>query len=160
MLLGAISLTSCKPTEKNYKAAYDAALGKREAVKADIEENMAVGPLQQVDGPQLKVVDGVEVYLLNKIIKPDVEGKNLTGQYNVAVGCYKMNTNCKAQAEALRQEGYDAFPAKDPEDMYYTIAGSFPDLAEAVKFYKEYQKNKNRVYVGLPDAPIIIFSPI
>lgn len=152
-------LPSCKPTEKGYKSAYDAALGKREALKADIDVDLPDGALQSVDGPQLKEIDGVKVYLLNQRISPVEEGVSLPESYNVAIGSYKMNTNTKAQAQALKEEGYNAFSAKDTEGMYYTIAGSFPSLSEAVKFYQEYKAGKDRVYVGLPNSPVIIYSP-
>lgn len=159
-LITLTALTGCKPTEKNYKSAYDAALGKREAAMADIDVNIPEGTLQQVDGPQLKEVDGVKVYLLNRRLKPEGEGISLPARYNVAVGTYKMNTNCIAQSVALKEEGFQAFAAKDSEGEYYTIAGSFPTLTEAVTFYKKYEAGKNRVYVGLPSAPVIILSPL
>ncbi|MCH5228145.1 MAG: hypothetical protein J1F16_10100 [Muribaculaceae bacterium] len=152
--------TACKPTEKNYKAAYDAALGKREAALADINVNLPEGAFQQVDGPQLKTIEGSQVYFNNQHLKPVEENKTLPGNYNVVVGAYKMITNCRAQSQALRDEGFDAFPAQDTEDMFYTVAGSFSSLSEAVKFYDSYKKNKNRVYVGLPNSPVIIYSPL
>lgn len=151
--------TACKPTEQGYKAAYDAAKEKREAALSDIGVEIPEGGLQQVDGAQLREVNGVKVYVLNQRIKPITEGMSLPGSYNVAVGTYKMSTNAKAQSEALVAEGYNAFPAKEGQGMYYTIAGSFPSIDEAVKFYTEYQRGKDRVYVGLPNAPIIIYSP-
>lgn len=150
-------MIACKPTEKNYKAAYDAALGKREAVAADLD--IPIGSLQQVDGPQLKEVDGVKVYVMHQRLKSEEDSFSIPGPYNVAVGTYKMNTNCISQANALKDEGLQAFPAKDTEGIYYTIAGSFLSLSDAVEFYKIYQSGKNRVYVGLPSAPVIIFSP-
>ena len=154
-----LSLTSCKPTEKGYKAAYDAALGKREAVKTDIDVDLPEGALQDYEGAQLKEVDGVKVYLLNQRIKPAEEDVQLPGSYNVAVGTYKMITNCRSQSNALKNEGYKAFPAQEPDGMYYTVAGSFDNLSEAVKFYQDYKSGKDRVYVGLPNSPIIIYSP-
>lgn len=160
LIASVFMLSGCKPTEKGYKAAYDAALNKREAMKSDLGVDAPAGELQQVDGAQLRVVDGVKVYLLSQRIRPADESKKLPGEYNVAVGEYKMITNTKAQSEALIEEGYEAFPAKDTEGMYYTIAGSFPTLSEAVKFYEDYRNKKDRVYVGLPNAPVIIFSPI
>lgn len=151
---------ACKPTEKGYKSAYDAALGKREAVKTDLDVNLPEGRLQEVDGPQLKEINGVKVYILNqRIYKADDSGK-LPGNFNVAVGSYKMGTNCKAQVESLKEKGLEAFPAKNAEEMYYTIAGSFINMNEAVDFYKQYISDKNHVYVGLPDAPVIIYSPL
>lgn len=158
--IAVMGLSSCKPTEKNYKAAYDAALGKREAMKADLGVDLQEGALQQVDGPQLKKVDGVEVYVLNKRIVPAEDGKKLPGHYNVAVGEYKMVTNSRAQSEDLKAEGYDSFPAKDSAGMHYTIAGSFPTLKEALAFYQEYKAKADRVYVGLPASPVIIYSPL
>lgn len=159
-ILCGFALMGCKPTEKGYQAAYDAAKNKREAAIADLGVDLPKGAFQEVDGPQIKEVDGVKVYVLNQRIKPDGGAlTQLPGRYNVAIGKYKMITNCKSQAEDLTAKGYEAFPAKDTEGAYYTIAGSFQDLKEAVKFYDEFQKGKDRVYVGLPEAPVIINSP-
>lgn len=151
--------SSCKPTEKGYKSAYDVALGKRQSVLTDIDVNLPEGALQEVDGAQLKQVDGANVYILTQRISPLENNQILPENYNVAVGKYKMSTNCKAQVESLKNEGYEAFSAKDTEGNYYTIAGSFSTLFEAVKFYQAFQKNKNRIYVGLHEAPEIIYSP-
>lgn len=159
LILGGLALSGCKPTEKGYKSAYDAALNKREAALADMGINVDGSKLQQVDGPHLKEIDGQEVYLLNSRLIPADFVMELPDSYNVAVGKYKMITNCKAQAEMLLSDSYHAFPAKDTEGMYYTIAGSFPTLSEAVAFYNEYKKDKNRVFVGLPGSPVIIYSP-
>lgn len=155
----ALLAVSCKPTEKGYKAAYDAALNKREAAAAEIDVNLPEGALQNYDGPQLKDIDGKQVYLLNTRLKPVEFVETLPGNYNIAVGTYKMITNSKAQSETLRQEGFEAFPAKTTDGMYYTIAGSFDDRKEAIEFYDNYKKKKDRVYVGLPNAPVIIYSP-
>lgn len=151
--------SACKPTEKGYKAAYDAARDKRQAAIADIDVNLPEGAFQDVDGPQLREVNGIKVYVLNQLIKPYETGMPLPGPYNVAVGSFRMITNTESQSKALQQEGFAAFSAKDPEDNYYTIAGSFPSIDEAVNFYEKYQSGKNRVYVGLPNAPVIIYSP-
>lgn len=152
-------LTSCKPTEKGYKAAYDAALGKRESVNTDIDVNLPEGAIQDFDGAQLKEINGVKVYVLNQRIRPVEEGMRLPGSYNVAVGTYKMITNCNSQCKALETEGYNSFAVKGADDMYFTIAGSFESIDEAIKFYQEYKSVKDRVYVGLPHSPIIIYSP-
>lgn len=151
-------LMACKPTEKGYKEAYDTAFNKRQEAMADIDVSGAVDGIQRVDGPQLKEIDGVKVYILNQRISPE-SGEKLPGNYNVAIGTYKMSTNCLAQAQNLKEEGFEAFAAKATDGMYYTIAGSFDSLSDAVKFSVKYKSGKNRVYVGLPDAPVIIYSP-
>ena len=157
-ILIALALSGCKPTEKGYQAAYDAAKSKREAAVAELGVDLPAGAFQEVDGPQLKEVNGVKIYVLNERLKPADFITELPDNYNVAIGKYKMITNAKSQAEVLIKEGYEAFPAKNNQGIYYTIAGSFHTQAEAVKFYEEYQKGKNRSYVGLPGAPVIIYS--
>ena len=152
-------LSSCKPTEKGYKAAYDAAREKREATFGDIDVNLPEGALQDYDGAQLREINGVKVYILNQRISSADGTFTLPGSYNVAVGTYKMITNCRSQVATLLDEGYNAFAAKEPDGMYYTIAGSFDSLDEAVSFYEKYRTNPRHVYVGLPNAPIIIYSP-
>ncbi|MCH5233323.1 MAG: hypothetical protein J1E78_06740 [Muribaculaceae bacterium] len=155
-----VLLGGCKPTERGYKAAYDAALNKREAARQEIDVDLPLGAFQQVDGPQLRTFEGVEVYVMNQRITPVQDGSKLPGQYNVAIGEYKMVTNSRSQAADLKEEGMDAFAAKTVDGKYYTIAGSFTTMPEAIKFYQEYKSRKNRVYVGLPDSPVIIYSPM
>ena len=157
--------TACKPTEKGYQAAYDAALNKRQAAISDINVTITEGDLvgegvQSVDGPQLKEINGVKVYVLNRVIRPVKDDIKMNGPYNVAVGLFKMNTNCEALSEALKNEGFDSFAAKDPEGTYYSIAGSFKTLQEAVELTQKLQKKSDRSYVGLPSSPVIIFSPL
>lgn len=153
-------LGACKPTEKGYQAAYDAAQGKRQAVLDALDVNLPEGAIQDVDGAQLRDIDGVKVYVINRRIRPADKNKALPGSYNVAVGKFKMITNSESQSKDLQEDGFDAFPAKEAEGDYYTIAGSFQTLQEAVKFYEKYKDGKNRAYVGLPNAPVIIYSPL
>ena len=159
LILITLILSSCKPTEQGYKAAYDAALNKRELAKDYTDVNLPEGAIIQTDGPILREIDGENVYVQNIRIKPYSEYSVLPGTYNVAIGVYKMNTNCAAQVKNLREEGFDAFVAKDTEDRYYYIVGSFDSVKEAIELSNKYQKKKNRVYIGLPDAPVIIYSP-
>lgn len=151
--------TACKPTEKGYKSAYDAAQGKRKATMDYIDANIPQSAIQEFDGAELKEIDGVSVYVMSRYLKPAEMVMEAPHKYNVAIGKYKMITNCKAQAESLLADGYHAFSAKDNEGVYYTIAGSFPTLKEAVAFYQKYRDGKDHVYVGLPNSPVIIYSP-
>lgn len=148
----------CKPTEKGYKAAYDAALNKREQAMVDYDPALPVEGLQSTDGPQLKEIEGSNYYFLKERLKKTEEDGEALHLYNVAVACYKMPTNCRAQVADLSGEGYPAFGAKSGEDKYYVILSSFPSLEEATECYRKYSSKKNRVYVGLPDSPVIIYS--
>lgn len=150
---------ACKPTEKGYKSAYDAALNKRQAALDAIDAQIPAHELQEVDGMQIKTIDGVKVFLMNQRLTPLEDSGVDMENYNVAVGAYKMITNCKAQVEALREEGFRAFVAQDADGMFYSIAGSFKFVNEAAKFYSGFKKSAKRVYVGLHNDPVIIYSP-
>ena len=158
LILVSMAFVGCKPTEKNYKSAYDAAVNKRKAAEAlDADLGIPGGKLQQVDGPAIKVVNGDTVYISVQHLK-FVDGvENERHRYNVAVSAYKMKTNCAALVSDLFAKGYQAFGVQNPEGMFYVIAGSFSTLDEAAGFDKSFRvKEKNHVYSGLPSAPVII----
>ena len=159
IILSFFLFVGCKPTEKGYKAAYDAALGKRQATSVDFDASLGVGTFQLSDGPQLKEIDGQQVYVLNQPLKNLDNQSKLPHSYNVAVGTYKMLTNCSAQVSGLKEDGYDAFVAIDSEDRFFSVAGSFQTMKEALTFYNKYRQKKGQSYVGFPDSPVIIFSP-
>ena len=150
--------TACKPTEKGYKAAYDAALGKRQSANEALDVDLKGGELMQVDGPQIKEINGRKVFILSDRIKRTGENESLPSNYNVAVGSYKMLTNCEAQVKDYLNSGYEAFSAVDNEGKYYSIVFSTDNLEEAVKTYEKVLYNSSGTFIGLPDAPVIIYS--
>lgn len=158
LLSGVVAMTGCKPTEKNYKSAYDAALAKRSAEAADPDLNLPSGGYRRVGDPEMKSVNGKDYPYLFVRLKPRSEGAAMKA-YNVAVSVYKMPTNCDAQVADLRSEGYPAFGAETGDDRFYVIIGSYPTLEEAASGVDEYtSENKEAVYVGLP-SPVIIRTP-
>lgn len=153
--LVALILVACKPTEANYKKAYDAALAKRQQV-AEEQMRPASGLLSD-DGPMRRVLDGDTVYVLAERLRT-LDGNKLPGSWALAVGAYKMDTNAKASAEDLKADGYvNAQPAIGPGKKYYTILHTASSLdsvkAEAVKFVENYP---HYPFVGLPGAPVLI----
>ena len=105
----ALMFVGCKPTEKNYKAAYDAALARRqEAAKEQMRPAPGV----------LRVVEGASVYVLRERLRL-LDGTRLPGKWSVCVGVFKMDTNAKAAVEDMRAEGYmDAVVAKASGSPY------------------------------------------
>ena len=153
-----VSITSCKPTEKGYKAAYDAALNKREAATASQQADLStvgVTAIQTMDGPQLKKIGDYEVYVLSERLKP-IDDSDSLRKFNVAVACYKMPTNCIAQVKDLRDAGKAAYGAKTGDDKFYVIEEGFDNLEEAAAYAAETARNKERAFIGLPGAPVII----
>lgn len=152
LLAVAISAVSCKPTENNYKAAYDAALNKRNR-----DADITGGQLVSLDGPRLQKVDGDSVYVLYSILRLEDAVKEDADKYNVAVGAYRMPANCDSQVEVLRERGYRSFSGEGRDGMYYAFAGAFPTIGEAAAFIRKYRSdNKGMSYVGLPGSPVVM----
>lgn len=151
----AIVVSSCKPTENNYRQAYDAAKAKREAANA--EAMVPTTGLLSDDGTSLKIVNGDSLFVSNDRLRREPAMTDVMKRYNVAVGVYKMNTNAKAQAAALTEKGYNAHAVMTTGDRWYTIAGCFDTIEEAQAFIKEFKKkNPGYPYIGLPGSPVVI----
>jgi hypothetical protein len=147
-VIAALMFASCKPTENNYKAAYDAALEKREAVAR--EQMLPVTGLLSDDGPQMKILEGDTVFVLKELLYRGEPSEKVSG-WKVAVGLYKMETNAKANAVDLQDSGWkNAFAARAKVDKVSTL-----DSARVVA--KEFaKKHKTYPYIGLPNSPVLI----
>lgn len=155
MIMSAAVLWGCKPTEKGYQQAYDAAKARREA--AAREQMLPAGGLQSDDGPQLRVMDGDSIYVLRERLRTE-DSRPAPYPWLLAVGVYRMNTNAGANAENLRSEGYaDATFLRGPEDKWYTIAQGASTLDSLIIMNRSFRKkHRDYPYVGLPAAPVIV----
>lgn len=151
-------LSGCKPTEKNYQEAYDAAKKKQERVAAESATSLPVGRvLQSIDGTVHRTVNGNDIDVTADFLKYISGTQDAMNIWNVAVALYKMPTNCKAQTQDLCEKGYKAFAAEGLGSKYYVIAASFPNIEEAAKFAKEYSnKVSPDAFVGLSGNPLLI----
>ncbi len=156
VLSGSVILTGCKPTEKNYKSAYDAAVAKNKAEQTDPDLNLPADGFHRLGEPVKKELDGVSYFYKVARLTPLDKERELDS-YGVAIAVYKMPTNCRAQVSNLREEGYEAAGGKSVDSEYYVFAGTYPTLEEAVKSAVDYQnRHKDTPYVGLPGAPVVI----
>ena len=155
-------LCGCKPTEKNYRAAYDAALKKREMSVVDprAEGHRVIS----IDGPRTVNVGDRSYALITDFLKSADGGKPLANpeaRYRVAVGRYRMPTNARAQVDDLRSSGFkDAGLMLDGKDRYYVIAAGFDSLDEAAACVKKLkEKFPATTFVGLDGDPLIVERP-
>lgn len=145
----------CKPTEKNYKAAYDAAQLKREQAAA--EQMRPASGLLSDDGPTMRVVDGDTIFVSRERLRlPD--GQRPEGEWGVAVAQYKMSTNANATVADLKAAGLpDAIYLKGPQGKHYALAALVATLDSARSVSAEFQRKfPDFPYIGLPGAPVII----
>ena len=161
-LIVILGLSSCKTTERNYKAAYDTAMAKKakETVDNDLPDDMV-----SADAPKHRVIgkDTIQWKAMRLIpdIRPQVSGEDGTdGQYFVAVGKYRMPTNARSGAERMRGNGYPgATAAKAADDEWYLISGRYQTLENAAKAVGKYIKdNKDYPYPGLYGKPLVIIG--
>ncbi|MDE6340857.1 MAG: hypothetical protein K2K93_00935, partial [Muribaculaceae bacterium] len=126
-ILLALTFTSCKPTEKNYQAAYDAAKSKRE--QKDPDDLLLTGGhrLLSEEASNWKVIGSDSLQVEHLMIRP-AEGYvwPQSGPYRLAVSLYKMNTNAKAAIKDLQNSRSSLTPviAETGKGRLYIIAGS------------------------------------
>ncbi len=152
------ALTSCKPTEKNYRSAYDVARQKREredARRQELQKDMGLdeGVLQEVDGVRRASIGGAEVWATNASFSP----ADSLATYSVSVATFKMSSNAQAMAADLRAEGWRGSRAAIHDSHHYVIIGSDADSEAALTLMRSFEeKHKEWQYVGQPGIMLII----
>ena len=145
-------LVACKPSENNYKLAYDTARRvEREGLDDGVFELMqqeALPPMVRVMGDSVRIKRvNLKWYYTPAAVD---SGKRIEpGAYNVAVSVFKMPTNAKAQADAIAAEGYRSCVMLNNGNNYYVIAGVAESLDSAAHLSSRYLSTHNSGYVGL-----------
>lgn len=166
-----LAASGCKPTEKNYRDAYEVASRRQQDAVADM--GIPAGTLLGSDLWSWRVVDGDSIRICHSRIsvlpeQPDSIGKD---HYGVVVGIFSMHTNAGALASDLRAdprrlglnklEGVRVAPlaATDGRDRYFTIAALAPALKDATAAARYIEEHSSGFrFVGIP-APLIIYIP-
>lgn len=147
-------ITACKPTEKNYQAAYDAAGGRK------AESNIAMGGeiMESLDGPHIEIVDNDTILVGAGTVKAVGENvRESPDKIGIAVASYKMLTNASSHAADLVKAYPDAFVAFDGTERYYVVIGRVPNVKNAPEIIKEFKSRfPEYSYIGLPGAPVTV----
>lgn len=155
-------MAGCKPTEKGYREAYDAAKSKREQKDPD-EELMTGGhKLLGQEASNWRVIAGDSLQMQHMFLKPygDVKWPQ-SGPYRLAIATFKMTTNANSMLNDLKKKGsLKPVIATDGKDTYYMIAGSASYVDSLGNVLKTFRKeNPGFQYIGMPQsAPVIIVS--
>jgi cell division protein FtsN len=142
----ALSMVSCKSSESAYKKAYEKAKQQRQT---------------QVDQPtttttttttQPTVVAPVQTVTTAPVATENTRSENLTlvngtglKAYSVVVGSFSIRANADNLQKTLKNNGYSAQIATNPQGMYRVIASTFDDLTSAVN-------SRNALRNQYPDA--------
>ena len=146
-------LTGCKPTEKNYRAAYDKARLKREAEqqsRRELEQDLNVvgsGIVQEVDGVRVETIGDEPVWVLHQRVKAEPP----VGPYALVVA--RMGMRANAQALAEDHEGWRAVKAGEG---YLVLAGEASTPSAIVELKHEFEKrHKDFKPLNLPGLTIL-----
>lgn len=140
-LIFAICMGSCKPTEKNYKSAYDKAMEKARQGLSDYEYEQMV--LNDLPPYKHTATDSLRVFsesIMWQYSPASVNGgEQVTpARYNLAVGKYSMLTNAKGHADRLSADGWKAVVLRNGEPIYYVVVKMSEDLDTVAAAAHEY----------------------
>lgn len=125
LICAASLLTACKPTEKNYRLAYEKAQEKAHQGLTDEEYRMMT--LNDLPSYMRTATDSIRGFRESVIWQytpaaVDSGRKAVAAHYNLAVGKYSMLTNAKAHADRLAADGWQARVFRNGEPVYYVVA--------------------------------------
>ena len=153
---------ACKPTEKNYKLAYDKAKEKARAGLSDNEyEMMLLNDLPPYLRTSTDSVRGFKEGIIWQYTPLSVDSghKVNAGQYNLAVGKYSMLTNAKAHADRLGADGWRTHVFRNGEPVYYVVVKISNDLDTVARAAHGYLSRYPNGVVALHEPMVILPYP-
>lgn len=148
-LVAAVSMTSCKGSESNYRKAYEKAQEQAVQTPAQTTEPVSTTPVTTAPvtttpvatTPATPVDNNVSVRTENVSL---VNGSGLKA-YSVIVGSFGVQANAEALQKILKSEGNDAQIVKSPSNMYRVVFSTHDDKASAVE-------SRNKVRARFADS--------
>lgn len=143
LALAALLTGGCKPSEANYRAAYEKAVEGRENDNG-IDDTIYGGVRRSMGTSNVTLSDSssIEVRHIGVRITKDGGGirENLR-RYNIIAGQFKQLFNARSMRERLADNGYPgAFLVETSEPYYYVVAISVDTPEEAAAALEKIRK--------------------
>lgn len=139
----ACCLWACKPTEQNYRAAYETAMAGR--LSADSIDG-GVRPMPG-SGAERAVIGGAEVGVVREFVAVTPDGGGISEyvkRYCVVAARFKQKFNALSMRERLAENGYPgAFVVQTGAPEYFVVAGSTADAQEAARLVRRLEAEKD-----------------
>jgi len=143
-----LAIVGCKPTEENYRAAYE----KAKERQSETGDSLTTAQLRKSQEPRLMAVgpDTLPVMTFYVAREADFGNKDLIRKYCVVVGRFKQVFNARSMAERLVSGGFkNAFVVHDAQGYYY-VACSSTDVPDETGRLLEKVKNDDSVVLRSP----------
>lgn len=154
-------LAACKPSEKNYRLAYETAQQKaRAGLDEGVYEMMQAEELPPFMRSATDSVRALAAPVIWQYTPQAVDsGRRLDpAPYNLAVGKYKMLTNARGQADNLAAAGWRSCILRTGEPVYYVVAAQSSSLDSIAAEARRYAREYPRGVVALPCPVALIPS--
>lgn len=161
MAAAATLATGCKPTEKNYRQAYEVAKAKKDYVDPDTEILTGGHKLLEEESSNWKIIGTDTLQVQHFHLKPADGVWPEEGPYRLAVAMFKMDTNSKSLLADISKKGtMKPVIATDGKERHFIIAGSATTADSLEKVLSTFHKeNPGFRYIGMtPEKPLIIVS--
>lgn len=136
---GLISLAACKPTESNYRAAYEKAV----AGRGDNPDSTIYTKIRREFTPGKMTYAGRSIPTGSQFVAVTQDGGGVNEsikRYCVVAGQFKQIFNAKSMRERLTDNGYPgAFVVQTREPYYFVVAGSSHDVEPAIELFDKLQ---------------------
>ena len=155
--LSTISLTGCKTSEANYKAAYQTA----KTASSDGIDSTIYAKIRQEAVPTAILADGDSIRTQAEFTTIYSEPGDTVPSvipYGIVVAQFKQIFNAKAMRQRLQQSGYhNACIVNTREPLYYVIAEYYSDINDAARGLK--RLNTDNTVKTRPPFPWILRNP-
>ena len=156
LMAAALTMVSCKTTEKNYRTAYEVAKANdKNRLDSETEKKIEAekfGQETKINGDSVNMK--TEYVQLVEIEQGD---ESSFPEYNVAVGYFKQVFNARMFKKRLKSKSIGAYILLDNLKQYYVIAAGFDDPKEAAKYIKNIEDN---IPFKLPIEPFIVIKAL
>lgn len=158
-VVGLASLAACKPTEANYRAAYEkAAVGRGERADSTIYTK-----IRREFVPGTMTYAGRSFPTGSQFVAATDGGGGINEsikRYCVVAGQFKQIFNAKSMRERLADGGYPgAFVVQTGEPYYFVVAGSSQEVEPAIEIFDKLQAD-TALHLREPSPFILIPSQI
>lgn len=147
--------SACKPTEANYRAAYELTASRTAERERDGLTDEEYELIRRENAPKRMLIGSDSVAYEHKTITPvQAETSGAPRRYNLAVGRFAMSTNASSMRDRLHTAGMRAFIAKDAEGKYVVVAEAADTEASMAEALRRFATS-GVTCSGLP-APMLI----